>query len=79
MNTHIAAIYFSGDPACEHDDDELRGRSPHLTLIASGSEEFCWQHVAAWTEKHPLREWESVEVLARTMLPVERGVPGEDA
>lgn len=30
MNTHYAVIVFSGDPACEHPDEEIRlGRLLH--------------------------------------------------
>lgn len=65
MNTHYGVIVFSGDPTKEHEDEELRGRSPHLQLIACGPEAFCWKCLAEWTEKHPLREWENAEVVAR--------------
>lgn len=64
-NTHYAVIVFSGDPAGEHDDDELRGRGPSMDMIACGPEDFCWKAVAAYTAAHPLRRWESVEVLTR--------------
>ena len=64
-NTHYAVLSFSGDPAGEHPDEELRGSSPHLQLIAAGPEDFCWQSLDAWTKKHPLRLWEDAEVLAR--------------
>ena len=56
---------FSGDPACEHEDEELRGRGPGMQLIACGSEEYCWAVVREFTFRKPLREWESVEVLVR--------------
>jgi len=65
MNTHYAAIVFSGDPAGEHEDEELRGHAPSLTLLASGPEEFCWESARRWTARHPLRTWEEVEVLTR--------------
>lgn len=65
MNTHYGVIAFSGDPASEHSDPELRGQSPSLTLIAAGSEQFCWDALASWTAKHPLRMWEDAEVLTR--------------
>jgi hypothetical protein len=65
MNTHYAVITFSGDPAREHPDEELRGHEPSLQLIACGSEEFCWESVVTWTAAHPLRQWEDVEVLGR--------------
>lgn len=65
MNTHYAVIAFSGDPAGEHNDDELRGAPPQLDLIACGPEQLCWDALTAWTEKHPLRMWEHAEVLAR--------------
>lgn len=64
-NTHYAVVVFSGDPAGEHDDPDLRGQAPSMTQIACGPEEFCWAALEAWTAKHPLREWESGEVLAR--------------
>lgn len=70
MNTHYAVVVFSGDPAGEHDDDELRGEGPGLTMIACGEEAFCWKAVAAWTLAHPLRQWETVEVLARNPVVV---------
>lgn len=65
MNTHYAVIEFSGDPAEEHPDEELRGHSPSLTMIACGPEEFCWDALAKWTVSHPLRMWETAEVLTR--------------
>jgi hypothetical protein len=65
VNTHYGVIVFSGDPASEHEDEELRGREPHLRLIACGDESYCWEALVLWTKKHPLREWENVEVLAR--------------
>lgn len=63
--THYAVIVFSGDPGCEHDADDLREAPPSLEFIAQGSEDFCWQSLATWTENHPLRMWEEAEVLAR--------------
>lgn len=65
MNTHYGVIAFSGDPDGEHPDERLRGKGPSLELIAAGSEEFCWETLAKWTEKHPLRLWEDAEVLER--------------
>lgn len=65
MNTHFAVVVFTGDPLSEHDDPDLRGRAPSLDLIGSGSEDFCWEAAARWTASHPLRRWETVEVLAR--------------
>lgn len=65
MNTHYAVIHFSGDPADEHPDDELRGQGPRLELIAAGDEEFCWGALARWTQTHPLRLWETAEVVSR--------------
>ncbi len=70
MNTHYAVVVFGGDPASEHPDDTLRGRAPHLDLIACGSEDFCWQAVEDWTAKHPLGDWQAVEVLARDLAVV---------
>ena len=64
-NTHYAVVSFSGDPSNEHPDPDLNGRGPHLDLIASGSEQFCWDALAAWTLKHPIREWQAAEVLER--------------
>jgi hypothetical protein len=64
-NTHYGVIVFSGDPAGEHEDEALRGHSPSLTLIGCGPEQFCWEALARWTAKHPLRLWEEAEVLAR--------------
>lgn len=65
MITHYGVVTFEGDPAAEHEDSDLRGQPTVMTLIASGSEEFCWAALAKWTAEHPLREWEQVEVLAR--------------
>lgn len=64
-NTHYGVIEFSGDPASEHPDEELRGQPPSLRLIAAGPEDFCWQSLANWTAKHPLRMWETAEVVTR--------------
>lgn len=64
-NTHYAVLSFSGDPDEEHPDEELRGREPHLTLIAAGGEDFCWDALARWTAAHSLRMWEDAEVLER--------------
>lgn len=63
--THYAVIHFGGDPASEHADEDLRGKGPSLDLIAGGPEEFCWDKLARWTATHPLREWETAEVVAR--------------
>lgn len=68
MNSHYAVVHFSGDPAGEHPDPELNGHGPSLALIASGPEQFCWDAVTDWTASHPLRLWETAEVLARTAL-----------
>lgn len=65
MNTHYAVIVFSGDPASEHPDEELRGQPPSMTFLACGDEAFCWTSAVGWTVDHPLRQWETVEVLAR--------------
>lgn len=65
MNTHYAVVVFGGDPAAEHPDEELRGSGPRMEQIASGSEEHCWASIARWTAEHPLRMWETVEILAR--------------
>lgn len=65
MNTHYALIMFSGDPACEHPDPDLCGSGPTATFIAAGPEDFCWEALAGWTAKHPLRQWEEAEVVAR--------------
>lgn len=70
MNTHYALIHFSGDPDEEHPDEELRGKEPHLQFIACGPEEFCWDSLFRWTEKHPLRQWETAEVVARHLSVV---------
>jgi hypothetical protein len=64
-NTHYAVIAFSGDPAGEHPDEDLRGQAPSLTFIASGPQLFCWRALVQWTTDHPLRQWEEAEVLAR--------------
>lgn len=64
-NTHYGVIEFSGDPAEEHPDEELRGRGPSLQLIAAGPEDFCWDALTKWTEAHPLRMWETAEVVER--------------
>lgn len=71
MNTHYAAIHFSGDLDGDHADPELRDASPSLTLIAAGPEEFCWQALSAWTTTHPLREGETAEVLTRHLSVVQ--------
>ena len=73
-NTHYAVVVFSGDPAAEHPDEELRGHAPSLSLIACGPEDFCWRAAADWTAEHPLRIWEDVEVLPRDPVRVERSV-----
>lgn len=65
MNTHYAVIVFSGDPSGEHPCPELNGSSPTMSMIASGNEEFCWNSIARWTAKNPLRMWEKAEILAR--------------
>jgi hypothetical protein len=65
-NSHYAIVVFGGDPGGEHPDPDLRGRGPQLTLIGSGPEEFCWSAIANWTSRHPLRQWEHAEVVART-------------
>lgn len=65
MNTHYALIMFSGDPDEEHPDPDLRGTGPSATLIAAGPEDFCWETLTTWTAKHPLRQWEDAEVVAR--------------
>lgn len=78
MNTHYGVIAFSGDPADEHPDPELRGCAPRLDLIACGSEEFCWVQLERWTAEHPLRMWEEAEVLVRDAANVAaRGRPVE--
>lgn len=68
MNTHYGVIAFSGDPDSEHSDEELKGKGPSMELIASGPEDFCWDALDKWTTKHPLRLWESAEVLVRTSV-----------
>jgi hypothetical protein len=65
VNTHYAVIVFSGDPASEHEDEELRGHAPSLRMVACGSEDFCWDALVNWVVAHPLRKWEDGEVLAR--------------
>lgn len=65
-NTHYGVVMFSGDPAGEHPDLDLRGRGPQLELIACGPEDFCWTALTEWTKRHPLRQWEHVEVVARS-------------
>jgi hypothetical protein len=65
VNTHYAVLAFSGDPDGEHPDEELRGREPHLSLIASGDEDHCWAALARWTDSNPLRLWEDAEVVER--------------
>jgi len=65
VNTHFAVLYFGGDPAGEHPDPELNGHGPELSLIAAGPESFCWHALAEWTATHPLRLWETAEVVAR--------------
>lgn len=64
--THYAVIAFSGDPAGEHPDPELNGQPPSLKMVAAGPEQFCWDTLTRWTAKHPMRMWESAEVLKRT-------------
>ncbi len=63
--THYAVIAFSGDPASEHPDPELRGQPPSLDFLAAGPEDWCWWELARWTQDHPLRMWEEAEVLRR--------------
>ena len=79
MNTHYALIMFSGDPANEHPDADLRGQAPSATFIAAGPEQFCWDSLTQWTAKHPLRMWEEAEVVERhssvVRLPV--ALPGK--
>lgn len=65
VQTHYALLVFGGDPGREHPDADLRGRGPQLSLIGAGSEEFCWSAIAEWTSRHPLREGEHAEVVAR--------------
>jgi hypothetical protein len=79
-NTHYAVIVFGGDPGGEHPDAGLCGNGPGLTLIGSGPEDFCWSAIAAWTSKHPLRQWEHAEVLARSPeMIAEHSSPSPDA
>jgi hypothetical protein len=66
MNSHYAVVVFSGDPANEHPNEELRGHAPCMDLIACGDEAFCWDSLSRWTTTHPLRMWETAEVLVRT-------------
>jgi len=66
--THYAVIHFSGDPEGEHPDPELKGLGPAMMAIAAGDEDHCWQSLAEWTADHPLRMWETAEVLARTAV-----------
>lgn len=70
MNSHYAVIAFSGDPASEHPDEELRGNPPGLDFIAAGPEQFCWDSLAEWTARYPLRMWETAEVLVRDLSTV---------
>lgn len=65
MNSHYAVLVFGGDPAGEHPDEELRGSGPAMTFIAAGPAEFCWEALGRWTGAHPLRLWETAEVLTR--------------
>jgi hypothetical protein len=67
VTTHYGVVYFSGDPYGEHPDRTLRGQAPSLTLIAAGPEQFCWTALGEWTAKHVLRQWETAEVVARTV------------
>lgn len=71
-NTHYGIVVFSGDPASEHPDAELRGQSPSITLIACGPEQFCWDRLVSWADSHPLRMWEDVEVVTRHSSVVRR-------
>lgn len=75
MNTHYGVLVFSGDPAEEHPDQDLRGQPPLMTRIACGPEEFCWAALEAWTAKHPLRMWEDAEVLTRHPSVVRPVIP----
>jgi len=70
MNTHYAVLVFSGDPANEHPDEELRGSHPTMQILACGPEQFVIDAVSEWTLKHPLRTWERVEILARDPILV---------
>lgn len=71
-NTHYAVIVFSGDPASEHPDAELRGSHPTMQLLACGPERFCWDTLTTHTATVPLRQWETAEVLARDPATVIR-------
>lgn len=73
MNTHYAVVVFTGDPGAEHPDPELNGRAPHLELIACGPEEFCWKAAREWVGTHPLKMWQSIEVLRRDVEILSRG------
>lgn len=66
--THFGVIHFLGDLDDEHPDPDLKGRGPHIEVIAAGGEDHCWRALAEWTVKHPLRLFESAEVLARTAV-----------
>lgn len=65
MNSHMGVLHFGGDFDNDHPDPELRGRGPMLELVAVGPEEHCWQALARWTARHPLRRDEQAEVLRR--------------
>lgn len=70
VNTHYGVLVFGGDPAGEHPDEALRCRPPTIEFICTGPEEFCWVVLTRWTAQHPLRMWETAEVLARDVSAV---------
>lgn len=74
LNTHYALVVFSGDPDEEHPDPALRGRGPHVEMVACGTEAFCWDAIARWTARHPLQMWQTAEVVVRDPSTVR--VPG---
>lgn len=70
VNTHYGVLVFGGDPAGEHPDEVLRGQGPTMEFICAGPEEFCWAVLTRRTAEHPLRMWETAEVLARDISAV---------
>lgn len=59
-DTHWAILYTPGtlDPLVV----------PRLLLLSQGTEEKCWREANSWTERHGLKEGQSVRVLANTAV-----------
>ncbi len=62
-DTHYAVVAFAGDPTAINPEPDLHGQPPSLTLLARGTESFCWEFIGRWMSAHPLRAGETAEVL----------------